>query len=146
MKKGITKNQVRNAFKWCKKLKIETVAFFILGFPTETYKEIKKTIKFSKELKPDYVEFSLVTPHFDTELYSLCKKYGQVNIDEWSNFKTHSVNSLPFISNSISERKLKFMYKWAYFSFYLNPFYIFKKLKECDLKRLIRGLSVIINR
>ena len=49
IKKDITLDQVRNAFSIIKSHKILTNAFFIVGFPWESEKEIKNTVSFMKE-------------------------------------------------------------------------------------------------
>ncbi len=153
IKKGVTKEQIRKVFKWTKEVGIESVGFFILGLPTQTKEEIYETIEFAKELEPDYVQFTLVNPHPDTELFELCKKHGKVEINDFSNFKTYSniEEDLPFIPNTIQEKELKRLYKKAYISFYFRPKYIGKKLKSLSrskkpISRIKRGLTAIISR
>ncbi|MFH1209744.1 MAG: radical SAM protein [archaeon] len=153
IKKGITKMQVINVFKWVRELGIESVAFFIIGLPTQTKQEIFETIKFAKQINPDYVQFTLVNPHPDTELYELCKKYGKVAINDWSNFSTYLdiEKELPFVPYTLSERELKRLYRKAYFMFYFRLGYILymiRKLSKSDkpLNRISRGIKTILDR
>ena len=48
--KGITIDQIRNVFRWCKKLKIKTFTNFIIGNPSDNADDIKDTLNFAEEL------------------------------------------------------------------------------------------------
>ena len=153
IKKGITKERIRDVFKWTKEVGIESVGFFIIGLPTQTKEEVLETIEFAKEIDPDYVQFTLVNPHPDTELYELCKQNGKVSIGDFSNFKTYSSvdAELPFIPNTLTEKELKSLYKKAYISFYFRPKYINKRIKKIltdkkPIQRLKRGITTIFQR
>lgn len=78
LKKGITKDQVRSAFRASRKLGIRTRGYFMIGNETETRKDIKKTEKFIEELDPDIVGISINTPFPGSERY---KKKGLTGID-----------------------------------------------------------------
>jgi radical SAM superfamily enzyme YgiQ (UPF0313 family) len=153
IKKGVNKDQIKNAFKWTRKLEIESVAFFIIGLPTQTKEEVLETIKFAKELNPSFVQFTLVSPHPDTELYELCKKHGKTNIGDWSNLNTYSNidTDLPFVPYTIPEKELKKLYRKAYISFYFRPRYLYSKLlnlfkSDKPISKLKRGISTIFSR
>lgn len=62
LNKGITLDQVRQAFKQCKELGIRTRGYFMIGNETETREDIAKTEKFIEELSPDIVGVSINTP------------------------------------------------------------------------------------
>ncbi|MCQ9207528.1 MAG: B12-binding domain-containing radical SAM protein [Omnitrophica bacterium] len=53
IKKNISLDVTRNAFKISKELGFETWAFLIFGLPGDTKETIKETIRFVKELDPD---------------------------------------------------------------------------------------------
>jgi len=48
IRKDVTVQQIKDAFKWCKQAGIETRAFMMLGLPTETREESLETIRFAK--------------------------------------------------------------------------------------------------
>lgn len=87
IKKGITIEQIKNASRILKENKIRFDAFFMIGFPWETKKEIDKTVSLMNELDPRVAVFSVVTPYPGTELYDICRSEGLIpeNID-WSTF------------------------------------------------------------
>ena len=76
-------------------------SLFMIGFPTETKEDILKTISFAKELNPDIAQFLVTTPYPGTELWHLCKEYGEINVGDWSDFTMYASNSAPFIPFSL---------------------------------------------
>jgi len=63
----------------CKKFKIKTKAFFVIGFPGETMEDMKRTVNFALMLRRKYgVQSGLLiaTPLVGTRLYDVCKEKG----------------------------------------------------------------------
>ena len=50
---------------------MDLVANFIIGFPTETWAEIRQTFKFAEELEIDYSKFFIATPLEGTILHDM---------------------------------------------------------------------------
>ncbi|MFQ5685056.1 MAG: B12-binding domain-containing radical SAM protein [Candidatus Scalindua sp.] len=132
LRKGITLEQVEDVFKWCKELGISSLADFMIGSPGETMKEIQDTIKFAKRLKPDYVQFSIVCPYPDTDLYRLCLENNMIKDDVWLNFSRNpSVDFEPPIWNEhFSRHELEMITKKLFKEFYLTPRFIFNEIKK----------------
>ena len=75
-KKSNLKNVIE-IVKYCKELKIPANAFYVIGFPGETIKEMKDTINLAIKLYRDYDLFPLMlvaTPLYGTELYEICMR------------------------------------------------------------------------
>lgn len=84
IKKGIDLEKVVQTVKWCKKYKLLTEAFFVLGFPGETIAQMNDTIRYAKKLKKlgvDDCAFYIATPFFGTELYKIAKENGYLDKD-----------------------------------------------------------------
>ena len=149
MKKGITKEQIINFCKITKKEGIDTRAFFIFGFPTETKKEIKETIKFMLKLKLDVAQIMIFTPLPGTEAWKEAKKYGKIDETDFSNFTYYPPNKIPFSSDELSEKELLQLYSQAYRKFYLRPSYLLNKLFKIrtieDIKRNFIAFKGIIS-
>jgi len=145
LKKGITIDQVRNAFKMANKVGLTTFADFMIGLPTETREQILRTIEFSKELKPAYAQFSVTTPFPATELYELGFKKGLYTEDYWRDFARNPRKEfIPRVwEESLSREELISLLNYAYKRFYLRPGYILRKLFEIrsfdELKRKAMG-------
>jgi len=55
---------------------IDVAANFIIGFPGETWNEIRQSLKFAEELDADYTKIFIATPLPNTELYKIAKDGG----------------------------------------------------------------------
>ncbi len=125
--KNITLNQTRRAFKWTKKAGIESAAHIIFGLPGETKETIKKTMKFVKEINPDYVQFYSATPFPGTRFYQEASQKGWITASGWQDFEPgKNIISTP----TLSVRDLALLRKKAYLQFYLRPKYILGRLKK----------------
>jgi GT2 family glycosyltransferase/pyruvate-formate lyase-activating enzyme len=51
-KKGITLEQIRNAFTYCREFGIQTGASILIGAPTETEEDLKRTFALIEEIQP----------------------------------------------------------------------------------------------
>ncbi len=76
LQKKITLAQIRQAFELTHKAGIRPMAYFILGIPVETFEQGLKTIEFARELKPEYAQFSILSPYKGTKLYEEAKAKG----------------------------------------------------------------------
>jgi radical SAM superfamily enzyme YgiQ (UPF0313 family) len=83
MLKYIGKNETREDFKRAaailNKHGIQWKAYMIIGFPKDTEKTIRNSIKFVKSLKPFRITLSFFTPYKGTSLYSEAKMLGLIN-------------------------------------------------------------------
>jgi len=117
--KGIALEKIQNGVRLTKKAGIETACFFMFGFPTETRKDMEKTVKFAKELNPTYASFHVATPYPNTAFY----RYN----------KTDELFSEAYTKEH-SAVYLKGMADKAFLSFYLRPNYIIGRLFSANLK------------
>src|SRR5688572_30298722 len=70
MRKGTTVEQVREAAKMTHKAGMQAGFFILLGYPDETTADIRLTIDFLKETRPDVVGTSVAFPIKGTEFYN----------------------------------------------------------------------------
>lgn len=69
--------KLKKAIEVVSKLKHEKIyvaANFIIGFPGETWEEIRQTIKFAEDLDADYIKLFNAVPLPDTRLYQMAKE------------------------------------------------------------------------
>lgn len=79
MSRGVTKNQIKNATRWCQKHGIEAGVFVMFGYPGEELSEVYETIEFISKLQPDRYLTTVAYPLRGTSMY-----------DEIKNQITHS--------------------------------------------------------
>lgn len=105
IKKGITIQQIIEAKRILKKSGMKFSAFFMIGFPWETRKEINKTLSVARELDPYVAVFSVATPYPGTELYESCRSEGIIpHYIDWSTFFHQSPNM--FLTKNLTREEV----------------------------------------
>ena len=149
IKKGSKISDDLKAIALCKKHKIKTYGFFMIGFPEEDEKDINATINFMFLLDCDFVELHLATPFIGTPLYEQSKALGLIRQE--MELLGHSYFSNPVTGTKyISAKKLKEIRKRALRKYYLRPKYIIKKIlsikSPAQLKNYLKyGLRLLKN-
>lgn len=120
MHKGASIEQAKKTFELCDRLGIETVGFFMLGYPGETTQSIARTTSFAHELNPDFVTFNVFTPIPGSDEYETLKTHKN-----WSqyNFTTTSFCDIP--SNEMTR-----IVGEAYRNYYMKPSYIIRRMRK----------------
>jgi radical SAM superfamily enzyme YgiQ (UPF0313 family) len=146
-RKGYTKEDVERTINRCRKLKIRTLATFILGLPGETEKSCLETIEFSKRLGTDFASFNVPVPRVRTNLRKRAIQKGWVvdpkTMDQSGSFAVMG-------NDSLSLRDIERLKNKAIREFFLRPSYLWKRLINVrtlyELKKLFRGgWAIIIN-
>jgi len=107
--KGITLEQAKNAIKITKKAGIRTSAYFMIGFPSETEEDIRKTIEFNKRLPLDeHDTFSILTPFPGTELHKIMKDEGLLLNEDWDMYYNRRADEVlpPIRTRHLSSEEL----------------------------------------
>ncbi len=130
IRKGITLEQARSAFLWARQAGIETLAYFMLGLPGESRETISKTISFARELKPDYVHFSLLMLFPATPVYQMALERGIIEKDLWAEFARNPTPDFqpPNWEENLKREELVKALHTAYQKFYLRGSYLFQRL------------------
>lgn len=123
--KGFTPEQIRTAFALANKVGIKTLAYFMLGTEGETEEDLRKTIRFSIELKPTYSHYMITTPMYRTSLYSYYEsQLKDVPLEKYL-FFTGIVNT-----DSLSAKVIKKYHQKAHVRFYFRPTFFWQEIKR----------------
>ena len=76
IKKPLKLEIVPPIVKKCRELGITITANFVIGFPGETWEEIRTTFRYAEECDFDLIHFFIATPQPATELYQITKDQG----------------------------------------------------------------------
>ncbi|KPK04438.1 MAG: hypothetical protein AMJ56_17540 [Anaerolineae bacterium SG8_19] len=122
IKKGQTIDMVRDAFKWSKQAKLQTMGFFIFGMPGETEESMEKTIRLALELDPDLAHFMMAAPFPGTEMWETLKEHGHVFSDnmDWSQLAIQD-NKAHFAFGDLDKETVERKWHEAHRRFYLRP-------------------------
>ncbi len=130
IKKGITIDEARAAFASAHKAGIETLAYFMIGLPGENEATLSRTVELARELKPDYVHFSLLMLFPGTPIYRMALERGIVKKDVWQEFAENPSPDFtaPIWEENLKRPELEKALAHAYRNFYLRPGYLFSRL------------------
>lgn len=118
MRKGTTVKKIRRCVEKIKSHGFDVAAFFILGYPSETYEEMEETIKLSLELDLQRANYFTYLPLPGTQSYNELVEQGELENIDWDNFYFMAGAYVP--KNMSRERLLKTKKK-AFSRFYLRP-------------------------
>jgi anaerobic magnesium-protoporphyrin IX monomethyl ester cyclase len=130
LRKDLDLHQVRDVFKATRRHGMKTLAYFMIGNPGEDRDMTLKTIQFAKDLDPDFVHFSVLTPFPGTPIYTKALKEGRYDHDYWAEFaKNPTPDFKPRLWEEFMTREeLNGLLKRAYKSFYLRPKIVIKNM------------------
>ncbi|MDK2896833.1 MAG: anaerobic magnesium-protoporphyrin monomethyl ester cyclase [Candidatus Atribacteria bacterium] len=105
----------KKAVKILKKYGVKTWGSFILGSVRETKESIQKTIEFAKNIAPDLVQFSILTPFPGTETFAQFSQEKRIYTFDWRKFDgAHPVVAVDYLK----PKELTKLLNQAYFEFY----------------------------
>ncbi|WP_148689086.1 B12-binding domain-containing radical SAM protein [Methanopyrus sp. SNP6] len=125
--KGFTVEQTKKAFQLCREFGIVTVASAVIGLPGETHRSARQTIKFLKEIDPDYAVVSVATPYPGTKFYKEAVEKGLIEEESWDKY---TLTDPVVRTTELSLEDVKKYQKRAMIGFYLRPRYLIRRLKE----------------
>lgn len=133
MKKSLTKEKIKEKLTLIKESGLKSIGFFIIGYPTETKKDILETIDFSRELPLDRATFSIFKPFPGTEITNSIIEKGEIDLKK-HDFSKFMLNEAVYSPKGISIKELKNLRRKALLSFYLRPKILFRMAR--DIKNL----------
>lgn len=149
LNKGITLTRVREVFAATRRAGLPTLAYFMIGNPGETREQIESTFRVARELRPDYVHLTVLTPFPGTEVYRQALAEGVIEGDVWRDFARAPRPAFqpPVWAEHLDREELNDLLVRGYRSFYLRPGYILRRLARLrswtELKRKAKaGLGV----
>lgn len=135
IKKHLKLKRCNEVLGWARKYDVETLGFFMLGFPGETVREINQTIKFACDSHFDEALFSIATPYAGTELNDLVRATGSYEgndvHEEWEGV-------VRVKSEEWDQKKLRRLQRKAYFLFFLTRLRFLRVLLKMKSPRMFR--------
>lgn len=136
MQKRIQKNLnldvVRDVVKMTNKAGIETLGYFMLGLPSESPKEVEKTLAFMCSVPFDYAHIAIFTPYPATAVYRQALEQGIYPNDYWRDFAENPKPEFhpEYWNEFYTTEELKQLLTSAYRKFYARPSYLFRRLRQ----------------
>lgn len=153
LKKDVTSLEIENAFRLCREVGVNTVAYFMIGTPVErTRQDVLDTIEYSIRLKPDFVMYNILTPFPGTTLYDEGVRDGVLNLDPWLEFMKHPTEEFKaqVWDEHFTRDELRDLLHYAYRRFYWRPRFVVRNVFQirniADLKRkATAGLRLLVS-
>ncbi len=131
--------RIKKAFALCRKHRIATLGYFIIGLPGEDRESSRKTVRFAKELRCDYASFGYATPDEGTRLRKEALEKGWCSPSEIS--RDFDSSQAPVLgTETLPREEAVQLFQEAYRSFYFRPGYILSALLKV---RSLTGLGAL---
>ncbi len=134
--KNLDLEKVRETVRITRELDIRQHLTFSFGLPGETWETVRKTIDFAKEMNPDTVQFSIMTPFPGSEFYKMLERDGKLLTKDWSAYDGGTTAVIR--TDALSGKDLEQAFCMAYNEWdrhkLLRPFKDFKHLTRLLLR------------
>jgi len=120
MRKPVILEKTYPIIKKIKELGIELCCRFIIGYPGETWDDIRQTFRYAEEIDVDAVLFSIATPLPRTELYDLAKRENLLPTDfNFENPKYYGFGKGLITTNEFTPSELEILraFEWDRINF-----------------------------
>jgi radical SAM superfamily enzyme YgiQ (UPF0313 family) len=85
-KAGVTLTQLKRVHADCRRLGIRLHFLLMVGLPGETRASVYQTYRLLRELTPDSIGITYITPYPGTPLFAEARRRGWIVSDEWSRY------------------------------------------------------------
>ncbi len=145
MKKGVSKEKIKEKIELLDKAGLDIAGFFILGYPSETIEDMNATIDFACKLPLKRASFMTFKPFPGTEAAKQIEEEIKGCELKWDDF---ALNRVVYAPKGITQKQLKQLRQKALIKFYLRPriiYNFFKGLRSINhskyvFKRVFRWL------
>ena len=148
--KNTTIEQVRETFEACQRARIDSMAYFMLGLPNErTPADVRRLMRFARELNPTYAMFNVLTLYPGTKLLAEAESKGLVQPGVWEQYARRPDPSFvqPIWDQFLDRRQLADLQSEAYRSFYLRPSVVLRELRAGGVRRKVHaGLQMLLSK
>jgi anaerobic magnesium-protoporphyrin IX monomethyl ester cyclase len=142
LKKDVTSREIEHAFRLCREVGINTVAYFMIGTPTERGRDdVLATIDYSIKLQPDFVMYNIMTPFPGTTLYDEGVEDGVLDLQPWLHFMREPSEEFKaqVWDEYFTREELRELLHMAYRRFYWRPTFVARNVFQIrnmnDFKR-----------
>jgi len=118
IRKGLDLATIRRQVPMLHAAGLETRGFFVLGFPTETPREMEATVELALELPLDFAHFMLFHPFPGTRAYEEAARESGVASIDWS---AETLAEAAYAPAGTTAAQLKSLQRRAFARFYLRP-------------------------
>jgi radical SAM superfamily enzyme YgiQ (UPF0313 family) len=153
LRKKIDLQTVKQVFAETRAAGMQALAYFMIGCPTETVEDIRETFRMARDLDPDFLHLTILTPFPGTEIYLDGLESGVIERDVWREFaaRPHLGFVPPHWPESFSLDELNELLLEGYRGFYRRPAYLLRRVMavrspEEMMRKARAGLRILTMR
>jgi anaerobic magnesium-protoporphyrin IX monomethyl ester cyclase len=124
--KSQTMEGIKKGVRLIKSHGIRVIGSVVIGFPTETKEDVRKTVSLVLSLPLDGLSFFIYTPFPNTLLYDFANRHGRISTD-WQKYSSHP-SKLAYVPDGLSEAYLLSVQRRTYMRFFLRPCFLLRHL------------------
>jgi radical SAM superfamily enzyme YgiQ (UPF0313 family) len=117
LRKGVTVDQTREAFRAARAAGLLTVGYFMLGCPGETREEAESTLALCHELEPDFVQVAFFTAYPGSPAWA--EGHGDQPFERYTHY-----NAVVRNASAMDEAELGALHRRFYRSYLSSPRFI----------------------
>jgi radical SAM superfamily enzyme YgiQ (UPF0313 family) len=88
-KPGVEMEAIKKTFRMTEDIGIATRAHMIIGLPGENQRTLEDSLDLLRDLNPDSVTLSILTPYPGTKLFAMAREQGLISTYDWSRYTGH---------------------------------------------------------
>ena len=137
IRKGVTRSQIESFFDVCRRNGLDTLAYFMIGFPDETPQYRKQLFSEIRRLGPGYVMINVLYPLPKTDYYEGLLRSRVFQQDFWGEFARSPVRdfSPPIPRTPELQRELESLAESIAVRYCFTPAFLWRQLRECALQK-----------
>ncbi|HEY3490937.1 MAG TPA: radical SAM protein [Candidatus Deferrimicrobiaceae bacterium] len=140
--KDVTVGQVEEAVRIAHSMELKIQGYFMLGAPSETIEEIRRTVRFACALPIDDATFSIATPLPATHLYEMTRQSIELPAEDMDYYRRYAYGK----QFGLGQRSLTYEKIRAYGLFYLSGARKANLARTLSSRRGIRNLFAKLKR
>jgi len=132
--KEVSDKDIATCVALCRSHGIIASLFLMVGLPSETHLDMKKTIGIGPRLKADYIGVHQTTPYPNSRIYQLAMREGKIPcdlVDQWaegSRGRDFRKAWVFYVPDGFTQKDMVDYKRRVYLRFYLDPGWIIRKL------------------
>ena len=107
IRKGITREDIRNAFSWAREAGLKRRGYFMIGSRSESLRTIRETEDLVDAIQPDSLAFTVLTPYPGCEEHERWKAQEGVDSVVWSDIDLLETEAVMMETAHLSKEELK---------------------------------------
>ncbi len=119
IKKPVDLKKMPRILAMLKRYDFEIIVNFVIGFPHETWEQIRDTFSFAEKLDVDLINFHIATPLPNTELMEICIKEGYLPRDYLKSISAVGYTSGVIATEEFTSQELQILraFEWDRINF-----------------------------